>query len=74
MNNHLVKATLLVNKKKTVRKLSFHDEADVRGIENNMPKIDSIGCPNSCLIKIEWHKYRTLVDTREEVSLIHQRV
>lgn len=39
-----------------------------------MPKIDCVGCPNSCLVKIEKHKYRTLVDTGAEVSLIHQRV
>jgi hypothetical protein len=39
-----------------------------------MPEIDSIGCPNSCIIKIERNKYRTLVDTGAEVSLIHRRV
>ena len=32
------------------------------------------GSPNSCIIKIGKHKFRTLVDTGAEVSLMHRRV
>jgi hypothetical protein len=36
--------------------------------------INLTGNPNSCLVKILGHKYRTLVDTGAEVSLMHRRV
>ena len=36
--------------------------------------INLAGSPNSCLIKIGSKKYRSLVDTGAEVSLIHRRV
>ena len=32
------------------------------------------GSPNSCLIQIGKNKYRSLVDSGAEVSLIHRRV
>ena len=32
------------------------------------------GSPNSCIIKLENKKIRTLIDTGAEVSLIHERV
>ena len=36
-------------------------------------KIDLLGNPNSCLVKIGKQNFRSLVDSGAEVSLIHSR-
>ena len=58
----------------------MHVEADARGrnkrLSENIPtyKITLAGSPNSCVIKIGKTKFRSLVDTGAEVSLMHRRV
>ena len=58
----------------------MHVEADARGrnkrMSENIPtyKITLAGSPNSCVIKIGKTKFRSLVDTGAEVSLMHRRV
>ena len=57
----------------------MHSEANVwnsKNISEILPhfKISLAGSPNSCIIKIGKHKFRTLVDTGAEVSLMHRRV
>ena len=57
----------------------MHVEADARGrnkrMSENIPtyKITLAGSPNSCVIKIGKTKFRSLVDTGAEVSLMHRR-
>ena len=47
-------------------------------IKGNSPqenfKINVSGSPNSCLLKIGKQRYRTLVDTGAECSLMHRRI
>ena len=58
----------------------MHVEADAKSENKNMTediptyKINSAGSPNSCIIKIGKNKFRSLVDTGAEVSLMHRRV
>ena len=55
-------------------------EADAKSENKNMTesiptyKINLAGSPNSCIIKIGKNKFRSLVDTGAEVSLMHRRV
>ena len=56
---------------------SNHNEASGESNKKtNMPtyKIELAGNPNSCLIKINNKKYRALLDSGAEVSLIHTRL
>ena len=43
---------------------------------HDMPifKIELVGNPNSCIIKINKQKFRALLDSGAEVSLIHTKV
>ena len=56
---------------------SLHIEIHARGRKKRMSKsiptykITLAGCPNSCVIKIGKTKFRSLVDTGTEVSLMH---
>ena len=58
----------------------MHVEADAKSENKNMTediptyKINLAGSPNSCIIKIGKNKFRSLVDTGAEVSLMHRRV
>ena len=62
------------NKKGHFRR--YCKEANKRGRVNKIPtyKINLAGSPNSCLIRIENPKYRSLIDSGAEVYLIHKRV
>ena len=42
--------------------------------ENRVYDINLSGSPSSCIIKIENRKYRSLVDTGAEISLINEKV
>lgn len=58
---------------------SLHDEADVKNGQNISEKLQNFkinlaGSPNSCIVKIGKHKFRSLVDTGAEVSLMHRRI
>ena len=52
------------------RNRSFHVEADGRGKNVSTYKICLAGNPNSCLIKVEKQKFRALVDSGADISLI----
>ena len=58
----------------------MHVEADAKSENKNMTedipiyKINLAGSPNSCIITIGKNKFRSLVDTGAEVSLMHRRV
>ena len=59
----------------------MHKEVNARSTNNikgNSPhenfKINVSGSPNSCLLKIGKQRYRTLVDTGAECSLMHRRI
>lgn len=39
-----------------------------------MVSLDNIPNPNSCLLKIQGQKYRALIDSGAECSMIHRRV
>ena len=56
------------------RKRSFHVEADGRGKNVSTYKICMAGNPNSCLIKVEKQKFRALVDSGADISLIRRDV
>ena len=56
---------------------SKHVEANGESkLDNNMPifKIELAYNPNSCIIKINKQKFYALLDSGDEVSLIHTRV
>ena len=58
----------------------MHNEVDAKGDENiknysqQKFKINILGSPNSCLVRIDKQKFRTLVDTGAECSLMHRRI
>ena len=58
----------------------MHNEVYAKGDENienysqRKFKINISGSPNSCLVRIEKQKFRTLVDTGAECSLMHRRI
>ena len=56
------------------RNRSFHVEADGRGKNVSTYKICLAGNPNSCLIKVEKQKFRALVDSGADISLIRRDV
>lgn len=52
-----------------------HVEADGDGNKNiSVYKKELAGNPNSCLIQIEKNRFRALIDSGAEISLIHKRV
>ena len=61
---------------------SLHKEVNVKSDNSNIfenssqktYKISVSGNPNSCLVKIGKQRYRTLVDTGAECSLMHRRI
>ena len=53
---------------------SFHVETDGRGKNISTFKICLAGNPNSCLIKVEKQKFRGLVDSGADISLIRRDV
>ena len=55
---------------------SNHVEAYGESIVHDMPifKIELAGNPNSCIIKINKQKFRALLKSGAEVSLIHTKV
>ena len=53
---------------------SFHVEADGRGKNISTCKICLAGNANSCLIKVEKQKFRALVDSGADISLIRRDV
>lgn len=56
---------------------SFREEVNEKSSHNNISlikKINISGNPNSCLIKLGKQRFRALVDTGAEVSLMHRRV
>ncbi len=61
-------------------KRSSHVEADVRRKQGRkLSKLEKrvislAGNPNSCLIKIQKQKYRALIDSGAEVSLINRKI
>ena len=59
-----------------VGKLDSSSHVEANAGEINIPtfSIALAGSPNSCIIKIEHKKYRSLVDSGAEVSLMHRRV
>ena len=60
----------------------MHKEVNAKSFDNDINgkspqktfKISVSGSPNSCLVKIGKQRYRALVDTRAECSLIHRRI
>ena len=60
----------------------MHKEVNAKSFDNNINgnspqktfKISVSGSPNSCLVKIGKQRYRTLVDTGAECSLMHRRI
>ena len=60
----------------------MHKEVNAKSFDNNIKgnslqktfKISISGSPNSCLVKIGKQRYRTLVDTGAECSLMHRRI
>ena len=60
----------------------MHKEVNAKSFDNNINrnspqktfKISVSGIPNSCLVKIGKQRYRTLVDTGAECSLMHRRI
>lgn len=60
----------------------MHKEVGAKSFENNINKklpqknfkISVSGSPNSCLVKVGKQRFRTLVDTGAECSLMHRRI
>ena len=58
---------------KEVNAKSFDNNINVNSLQKTF-KINVSGSPNSCLVKIGKQRYRTLVDTWAECSLMHRRI